>query len=173
MFPRPFPPHSRPTRHPPLLLAVPILGLPLLALPLLVAGGVAWAGSSRHCRPPQPPWAGGPDPREMGQAMVSEALDEIGADADQKARIEAILEDSHERLASLHDGMEEHHDAVRAVLTAESIDREALENLRRDGLAALDQASVILTAALADAAEELTPAQREAFAALVEERHGE
>ena len=55
-------------------------------------------------------------------------------------------------------------------LTQETVDREALETLRQNKLATADRASQRLLTALADAAEVLTPAQRQELVEELESR---
>ena len=61
---------------------------------------------------------------------------------------------------------------VREVLAAPTIDRSKLEALRSDHLKLADDASRRITAAVAEAAEVLTPAQRADLARRLEQRFG-
>ena len=114
------------------------------------------------------------DPAAMhGRAMahLSRMMDEVGASAEQKARIETILRAGFAPMDGLHDEMARTHATLHAILTAPRIDRAALEQLRAAEVARLDQSSRSMVAAVADAAEVLTPEQRAKLAALVAERH--
>ena len=67
--------------------------------------------------------------------------------------------------------MEQGHHQLLALITAPTIDRAALENLRAEHIAAADRASKVLAQALADAADVLTPAQRAKLGAMAAEHH--
>jgi Spy/CpxP family protein refolding chaperone len=114
------------------------------------------------------------NPADMhGRAMahVSKMLDEVGASADQKARIETILRAGFESMASLHGDMRQTHASLHAILAAPTIDRVALEQLRAGQVARFDQATRSMTQALADAAEILRPDQRAKLATLMARPH--
>ena len=94
-------------------------------------------------------------------------LDAVGATADQKARIAAILHAGFTPLMGLHTEMQQAHASLHALITAPVIDRAALEQLRAREMAALDAASRTLVKSIADAADVLTPAQRAKAAAMM------
>jgi protein CpxP len=105
-------------------------------------------------------------------AMLADALEEIGASADQQGAILAIADSTHAQLEELHEGLEDHHAQMKAVLTAETVDRAAIEELRLEAVAGFDQASQLLAEALGDAAEQLSAEQRAELAEMAEEMHG-
>ena len=143
---------------------IPLLALPVLALGTLGVGVAVAGGPFAHgC-----PFHGGGDHHAKAEAMLDKALSEIGATDEQSAEIEGIVDDAHTRLEAMHEGMEEHHESVNAVLTAETIDRAALETLRQEGLAHFDEASAMFVEVIADVAEVLTQEQREELAELAE-----
>lgn len=87
-------------------------------------------------------------------------LDEIDATAEQETRIWAIVDAARGELRPM---MREFRDArgeIVKILGAGTIDRAAAETLRAERVAAMDEASKKMTAALLDAAEVLTPEQR-------------
>ena len=104
-------------------------------------------------------------------AHVSKMLDQVGANADQKTRIEAILRTGFEPMASLHADMRQTHASLHSILSAPTIDRAALEQLRAGEIARMDQASRSMTQALADAAEVLRPDQRAKLATVMSGPH--
>jgi Spy/CpxP family protein refolding chaperone len=112
------------------------------------------------------------DHQERGRAMLADALEEIGASADQQGAILAIADSTHAQLEELHEGLEDHHAQMKAVLTAETVDRAAIEELRLEAVAGFDQASQLLAEALGDAAEQLSAEQRAELAEMAEEMHG-
>jgi periplasmic protein CpxP/Spy len=107
------------------------------------------------------------DMHAMAMAHVTKMLDEVGASADQKSRVEAILHAGLGPMAGLHGDMAQTHAGLHAILAARTIDRAALEQLRAAEIARIDEASWTMTKALADAAEVLTPEQRAKLATLM------
>jgi protein CpxP len=106
---------------------------------------------------------GGPGHGAMHGVMMAhirQMLDKVGATAEQKSRIEAILQAGFASMTAAHGDMQTTHARLHQLLTAPAIDRQALEALRSSQIASLDQASRKLVDAMADAAEVLTPAQR-------------
>ena len=71
-------------------------------------------------------------------------------------------------MGEFHDFTREGREALIEALTRETVDREALEALRQNKLATADRASQRLLTALADAADVLTPVQRQELAAELE-----
>jgi protein CpxP len=113
-------------------------------------------------------------PGEMharAMAHVSKMLDQVDASADQKSRIEAILKQGFAPMAGLHDGMKQTHAGLHAILSAPTIDRTALEQLRAGEISRIDQATRTMTQALADAAEVLRPDQRAKLATIMSGSH--
>ena len=103
----------------------------------------------------------------MMMAHIQQMLDKVGATAEQKSRIEAILRDGFASMTAAHAGMHTTHARLHQLLTAPVIDRQALEALRASQIASLDQASRKMVDAMADAAEVLTPAQRAKLATMM------
>ena len=117
---------------------------------------------------------GGPGHGAMhAQAMahIQQMLDKVSATPEQKSRIEAILHAGFTSMGAMHGDMQATHTRLHQLLTAPTIDRQALEALRASQIASLDQASRKLVDSMADAAEVLTPAQRAKLGALMQEMH--
>ena len=113
---------------------------------------------------------GGPGHAQMHAAMmahVEQMLDKVGATPEQKSKIEAILHAGFGSMGAMHAGMQSTHARLHQLLTAPTIDRQALEALRASQIASLDQASRKMVDAMADAAEVLTPAQRARLAEIM------
>jgi len=115
----------------------------------------------------------------LDPAAVEEHLDrmlkhlyvEIDATEEQKQRLEPIVKQAAKDLLPLRDKARAARKRAVELLTADTIDRTAVEALRAEHLQLAEQASRRLTQALADVAEVLTPAQRKELAARIE-RHG-
>ena len=108
-------------------------------------------------------WRGDMDPESAARridAMSEWLLSDVDATTEQKARVSTIAKDAMKDLMPLR---QQHRDARREVarlLTADNIDRQALESLRSGEIALADKASQRAISALADAAEVLNPDQR-------------
>lgn len=102
---------------------------------------------------------------------VSMMLSHVDATPEQKARVADIVKAAARDLMPLRGQHRAARDKATAILTAASIDRPALEKLRADELALAETISRRAVQALADAAEALTPAQREKLAQRWKNRH--
>lgn len=136
------------------------------SLALVTLGvGAAGAGALHHMGPCGMS-------REDHQAMVldhvSQALDQVDATDDQVTRINALVEDAFPRFDALHDGMEAHHARAREVLTAPTLDRAAVEELRLEAVAGFDSASQIVATLVADVGDVLTVEQRQDLAEMAD-----
>lgn len=150
----------------------------LLAGALLfgVIAGAAYVGSSQA----HPGMRGGHgmlhgsfDPETAARridAMVGFALADVDASAEQKGKIGEIAKGALKDLLPLRD----EHKAARAkaleLLSAATIDRNAIEQVRAAELKLAETASKRLTQAIADAAETLQPAQRAKLAEKMKQR---
>jgi Spy/CpxP family protein refolding chaperone len=94
--------------------------------------------------------------------MVAQLAD--GASPDQKARVAAIAKSAVADLRPAHEQFRQAHARAHELLMAPVIDRAALERLRETQVQQMDIISRRILAAVADAAEVLTPEQRAAFA---------
>jgi Spy/CpxP family protein refolding chaperone len=135
-------------------------GVPAAAFTMAVESGEMGHGGMGH---------GGM--RAMAQAHIDHMLTTVDATADQKARIHAIMKTAMESVTPLHDKLMGTHHELHQILTAPVIDRSALEQLRASGIGDVDQASKVLVAAIADAADVLSPAQRAKLGTLMAEHH--
>jgi Spy/CpxP family protein refolding chaperone len=70
----------------------------------------------------------------------------------------------HQRLAGAHGD-------IHRLLAAPTVDRAALEQLRAARIADIDQASKVMIQAMADAADVLSPAQRQKLGAVMAQHH--
>jgi Spy/CpxP family protein refolding chaperone len=141
----------------------------------LVAGGAtAWAvGQERggfmghrhflHGRRPIDPAAA----REHVQMGVRWVLGTVDATPEQEQRVKAIALDALDDLLPMRERHQANRQAIRTALIGATVDRQALEQARREELKLIEELSVRLAAAIADSAEVLTPEQRAELA----ERH--
>ena len=140
----------------------------------LIGGGIG--GTGGFALADGGPWAGGwhHGPRlERIQNMVRRALDGVGANSAQEAKIHDIVASTVETMRG-DAGRAAMHQQMIALLRAPTIDRAAVEKLRADAVAAFDAKSKTLVAAVLDGADQLTPDQRAQLATRAEammERH--
>ncbi|MCO5145168.1 MAG: Spy/CpxP family protein refolding chaperone [Aquamicrobium sp.] len=103
---------------------------------------------------------------------LSRALDAVNATAEQEDRIWAIIDDTRAELRPVMREFRDTRETVMQLMAAPTIDRAAAETLRAERIAAIDEASKKMTAAMLDAAEVLTPEQRAELAKHLGERKG-
>jgi len=141
-----------------------IWGLTALALGVAVVASGSAEAFGRRDRPG----------RDFAEWRIQRMLEEVGASEEQRRQVEAAFEDLHAALEERREARRS-RDEVVAALTGESIDREALEELRAEHLRRFDAMSQRVVAALVQAAEALTPDQRAKIAEEMEghePRHG-
>jgi protein CpxP len=113
------------------------------------------------------------DPAAM-DAHFEKHLAEMVPDAtpEQKARLKTLAARVHTEMGTIHGAFGETHLRAHALLLGPKVDRAGLEQLRAAQLRTFDGASKRLVAAFADAAEALTPEQRQRLAAKMQaKRH--
>lgn len=137
--------------------------------------GLAGAGFAAFARGRH--GARGPiDPAQMEQhldRMLRHMYVEIDATDAQKQKLEPIVKQAAKELAPLRDQVREARREGIKLLSADTIDRGAIERFRAQQIGATDAASRRFTQALADVAEVLTPEQRRKLAARAGRRgHG-
>ncbi len=96
--------------------------------------------------------------------MLQYVYDTVGADDAQKTKLAAISQSALDDLSPLHEQLAATHTQVFTLLTQDSIDRLAVEDLRASQMQVADAASKRITQFIADVAETLTPVQRKALA---------
>jgi len=155
------------------LLPIVLVGMTGITTLTVATVGVAYAGS-RALRAAPFHHIHGPDiDREaMARQIVGELLDEIDAPDEQSVQVEAILEGAHTQLEALHEGHDEHHEQVKTVLTAETVDASAVEELRLEAVDTFDQASQVFAGVVVDIGAVLSAEQRAELAELAAEMHG-
>ena len=94
------------------------------------------------------------------RAHVEHVLEDVNATPEQQAQVRGILEAAAADVKALREQHGAAHAQLHEIFIAPAIDRARLETLRAGHIQALDAASKRCAAALADAAEVLTPDQR-------------
>ncbi len=101
--------------------------------------------------------------------VVRHAAIEIDANDEQTRKITALLTAVAKDMRPLRDEFRSAGMAMKDLLLADKVDREALEKLRAERIAKADEVSRELLNAAADVADVLTPEQRKAVEKRVEE----
>jgi Spy/CpxP family protein refolding chaperone len=100
-------------------------------------------------------WGGGFMERRIGRV-----LEEIEATPEQEERFWKIIDDARAEIWPMLREFRGAREDIAELLGAATIDRAAVEKLRSERIAAMEQVSRRMTTALLDAAEVLTPEQR-------------
>jgi Spy/CpxP family protein refolding chaperone len=106
--------------------------------------------------------------RDHVHTHVQQALDHVGATADQRQAVWDQLQLAHQALTGLHDEARDLRERVHSVLLGPTIDRSALEEARLDAVDLFDRFTTESFALAADLSEVFSVEQR---AALHELRH--
>ncbi len=114
----------------------------------------------------------GPVDAEHVVSRADGVLDEVDATEAQRSSVRAILEDVVPTLQAYREEALALRQDLRAIFTAEAIDRGALEEARTDLVDLVDRVSGTALGALADLAEVFTPEQRAELRELRESRRG-
>ena len=109
--------------------------------------------------------------REHVQVALKYALRDLDVTDEQQQKIDAIAAGAIDDLMRLHGGRQQTHEQVVAALSGPSVDRARLEQARKNGMAMADEATRRLAQAVADAAEVLTPEQRQAALEHLKKHH--
>jgi periplasmic protein CpxP/Spy len=109
-------------------------------------------------------WVGPPSEAQIedhADRMVRHLAIEIDATAEQQSKLQTIVKSAIKDLVPMRDKFLAARQQARDLLTQASIDRGAIEKLRADQIAAVDAFTKRLVQGLDDAAEALTPEQRQ------------
>jgi periplasmic protein CpxP/Spy len=154
------------------------LWLLLLAVPVVLGAGFcavrAQAADDGFGFGP-PAFGGGGTPEQhkaFMQRRLEKMLDMLKANDSQRTAIKAIAERMFAEMQPVHQQHKQLHDAMVAAFTADTVDRTAVEKLRLQVTALVDQGSQVFSKGLLDAAQVLTPEQRQTLAKFIQEHHG-
>jgi Spy/CpxP family protein refolding chaperone len=113
---------------------------------------------------------GGPGAGMMGGAPMGRMLDGVNASAEQKAKIQAIMEAARTDVRAMQTAGRALHEQSQALFAQPSIDARQAEALRQQMLAHHDQVSKRMLQARLDAANVLTPEQRKQWSEQMTQR---
>ncbi len=109
---------------------------------------------------------------ERVERMLKHLSVEINATPEQQQKLAPIVKQAIKDLQPLRGQMQAARKQIVELMSAEHVDRAAIETLRGQQLQATDALSRRVTQALADAADVLTPAQRKTLAEHMQRRGG-
>ena len=115
------------------------------------------------------------DPAQAEQRadrMVRHVAIEIDATSEQEEKLRGIVRAAVKDLVPLHEKAHAAPERARQLLTQPNIDPAAIEAFRAEQVAQVDAASKRLTQALTEAAQVLTPEQRQRISDHLQERRG-
>jgi Spy/CpxP family protein refolding chaperone len=139
-------------------------------------GGMGWHAHAHGGHGFRDGMSGGPQSAaqmdERIERMLKRVFTRINATPEQQQKLEPIAKQAARDLQPLRAQMQTARKQALEVMSAETVDRAAIERLRTQQLQAADALSRRVTQALADAAEILTPAQRKELAEHMQRRHG-
>jgi protein CpxP len=149
----------------------------LLAVPVLLGAGLCAmrAHAAEDGFGFGPPGFGGGTPEQHKAFMerrLDKMLDMLKANDSQRTAIKAIAERMFAEMQPIHQQHRQLHDAIVTAFTAASVDRVAVEKLRLQVTALVDQGSQVFSKGLLDAAQVLTPEQRQILAKFIQDHHG-
>jgi len=98
-------------------------------------------------------------------------LRDIDASPEQQDRVNTIVAGAVDDLFRLRERHQQNRDAFHRQLGGATIDRAALEEIRKSEMGVADEASKRLVQALADVSDVLTPEQRQALAERIHRHH--
>jgi len=100
-------------------------------------------------------------------------LRDIDASPEQQDRVNAIVAGAVDDLFRLRERHQQNRDAFHRQLGGATVDRAALEEIRKSEMGVADEASKRLVQALADVSDVLTPEQRQALAERIHRHHAD
>jgi protein CpxP len=122
--------------------------------------GPGWHGARGHFGMPLDP----AQIEDRADRMVRHVAIEIDANTEQQEKLRGIMRAMLKDVLPARDRAHAARRQARDLLTAQTIDRAAIEKLRAEQIALADSVSKRVTQAIGDAAEVLTPEQRRKLA---------
>lgn len=104
------------------------------------------------------------------ERMIKHFAVEVDATPAQREKLTAIARAAAKDLLPMRDKLHSARTQAAGLIGAQSVDRAGIEKLRAEQIALADTASKRVTQAMADAAEVLTPAQRQKIAEHMKQR---
>ncbi len=112
------------------------------------------------------------DIKSHAEHFVDRAIDQLDATEEQSAAIQLIVMATIDDLQNARGDATRGREEIRGLVTADSIDRKAFEQVRLSHMKRADEMSRIVADGLADIMEVLTSKQRQELEAHFDEHHG-
>jgi Spy/CpxP family protein refolding chaperone len=135
-------------------------------------GAALWAHDSMAQGGPFAAMHGMPGDGSHLAQMAAHIEAAANATPDQKTRIDALVAQATTDLQAMHGQAGQFHQQLHTALSADVVDRAALENIRLAHMQVADQVSKRLVQLMADVADVLSPDQRRATIAKMQAMHG-
>ena len=148
----------------------------LLAVPVVLGAGFcalrAQASEAGFGFGP-PDMGGGPEQHKaFAEKRLDRMLSTVKATDSQRTAIKAIFERMFAEMQPIHEQHQRLHDDIATLFSADTVDRAAVEKLRGQVTALVDQGSQVFSKALLDASQVLNAEQRQALVKHIQEQHG-
>jgi Spy/CpxP family protein refolding chaperone len=141
------------------------------AFALLAGGAGVTQAYAQHAQHDGGRWSmDGNLPVQKIEARADRMLKRVNATPDQTAKIHAIIEAAATDINPIRKSLSGTRDQMRTLMAGPQIDRAAIETIRSQRATAMDQISQRTTRAMEDAANVLTPAQRQQVATFMADR---
>lgn len=147
----------------------------LLAIPaILGAGAFAWRAYASGGEFGFGPGMGrSPEMHRMFmERRLDKALEAIKANDSQRTAVKAVFSRMASEMQPIHEQHHQLHEALGSALSADTVDRTAVEKLRAQAAALFDQGSQVFAKAILDAAQVLSADQRQALIKYMHENRG-
>jgi periplasmic protein CpxP/Spy len=149
----------------------------LLAVPVLLGVGFlavrAQAGDDMFGFGPGMGRGGSPEQKKAFMLRrLDQGLDMLKANDSQRSAIKAIAERTFAEMGGMHEQHARVRDQLAAAIAADPVDRAGVEKLRTELVTMMDQKSQAISKGLLDAAQILTPEQRQTLVKFMKEHRG-
>jgi len=147
----------------------------LLAVPVALGAGFCALHAQASDDGFSPSAFGGGTPEQHKAFMehrLDKMLDMLKATDSQRTAIKAIAKRLFTEMQPIHQSHDRLHEDALKAFTADTVEGATVDNLRGQVTSLVDQSSKVFSKALLDAAQVLTPEQRQTLAKFIQEHHG-
>ena len=147
----------------------------LLVVPVVLGAGFCALHAQASDDGFSPSAFGGGTPEQHKAFMehrLDKMLDMLKATDSQRTAIKAIAKRLFTEMQPIHQSHDRLHEDALKAFTADTGEGATVDNLRGQVTSLVDQSSKVFSKALLDAAQVLTPEQRQTLAKFIQEHHG-
>jgi Spy/CpxP family protein refolding chaperone len=105
------------------------------------------------------------------EKRLDRVLDQVKATDSQRTAVKSIFERMFAEMRPIHEQHKTLHDQIVTALSADTVDRAAVEALRKQVPTLVDQASQVLTKAVLDISQVLSAEQRQTVMRFIQDHH--